>query len=353
MADDPGCFWINLPCGAVVGLALVFVSIPEVMSKPKAAAALRNLHHNLDLVGFCLFAPSVIMLLLAVQWGGNRYAWNSSVVIGLFIGSGVNGLVWLSWNHHKKDDAMIPVSVLKQRTVWSGCLTYGFLMSTLIVAAYYLPTYFQGVKGATPTLSGVYILPNVLAQLIFAILAGKLVAMVGFYVPFSWFSSVMMAIGYGLASTLSPSTSTGRWIGYQILYGTGSGSGLQMPLIAVQNTVMPAQIPVAMGLTTFASTFSSALFLSFAGTIFTNSLRAALTGAAGLDVDALLASGATSLRNAVPQADLEAVLDGYASSIDRVFYMLAALGAACFFTAFGLGWKNIRQKAEAAEPGKA
>jgi len=155
-----------------------------------------------------------------------------------------------------------------------------------------------------------------------------------------------MAVGYGLLSTFTPSTSTGMWIGYQILFGVGRGCGLQMPLVAVQNTLPPPQIPVGMALVMFSSTFGGALFLSFSDTIFTNSLRSLIPQyAPNVDTGAVLAAGATGFRDIVSGADLQGVLLAYAKSIDRVFYMLTALAACCFVTAWGLGWKDIRRKA--------
>ena len=47
-------------------------------------------------------------------------------------------------------------------------------MSQMFATSYYLPIYFQGVKGVTPTLSGVYLLPMILAQLFSAIGSGIL-----------------------------------------------------------------------------------------------------------------------------------------------------------------------------------
>lgn len=122
------------------------------------------------------------------------------------------------------------------------------MMAQVFSGSYYLPIYFQGVKGATPTLSGVYLLPTLLSQLLSAIGSGVLgkcnrfknihgcvcltfspiVGKIGYYLPFSVAGSVLIAIGNGLLSTLSPSTSTGKWIGYQIILGVGRGIGLQM-----------------------------------------------------------------------------------------------------------------------------
>lgn len=137
-------------------------------------SVVRTLPSKLDLIGFALFAPAAIQLLLALQYGGTHFAWNSAQVIGLFCGAAGTFIVFLSWQYYKGDAAMIPFSMVQKRTVWTSCLTYGFLMSQLYCASYYLPVYFQGVKGATPTLSGVYLLPSILGQLFAAIGSGIL-----------------------------------------------------------------------------------------------------------------------------------------------------------------------------------
>lgn len=129
-------FYINLPPAAVVLVLLVFTRVPDAHEKPKPLAVLKDLHNKLDLVGFVLFAPAIIMLLLAMQWGGNQYAWDSATIIGLFCGFGGNLLVWAAWNWHKKDAALIPVSMVKKRTVWSACLNIGALMSALYISTY-------------------------------------------------------------------------------------------------------------------------------------------------------------------------------------------------------------------------
>lgn len=67
------CFYINLPPGAVVAAIWFFTAVPDgQIVKPKPVEVAKDLHNKLDLVGFAFFAPSCIMLLLAVQWGGNE-----------------------------------------------------------------------------------------------------------------------------------------------------------------------------------------------------------------------------------------------------------------------------------------
>lgn len=185
-----------------------------------------------------------------------RYAWDSATIIGLFCGFGGNLLLWLTWNWYKKDDALIPVSMVRKVAVWSSCMVVGFLMSSLYIATYYLPVYFQAVKGASPTMSGVDLLPSIIAALISAVVAGKLVSVVGYYMPFSVAAGLFMGVGYGLLGTFNAHTSTGKWIGYQILFGIGRGMGMQMPLVAVQNRLPPQMAVLAISLCMFTGMVS-------------------------------------------------------------------------------------------------
>ena len=137
-------------------------------------SVVRSLHTHLDLVGFAIFTPSLVMLLLAVQWGGSTFAWNSSQIIGLFCGAGATFSVFLAWNYRKGDGALLPLSIARRRTVWVSCIVYGMFMANVYTASYWVPIYFQGVKGATPTLSGVYILPMVIAHIIAALSSGPI-----------------------------------------------------------------------------------------------------------------------------------------------------------------------------------
>ena len=340
------CFYINLPCGAVVAAVLYFVHIPAQMVKPKAVEVVKELHEKLDLIGFVLFAPAAVMLLLALQYGGNQYAWNSSVVIGLFCGATAIFLVFCAWDIHKKDDAMIPVSMIRKRIVWSSCIVYGFFLSQLYTGTYYLPIYFQAVKGVSPTLSGVYMLPSILSQLVIVIGVGRLIGKIGYYLPFSIFSAILIAISNGLISTFTANTDAGRWVGYQILLGVGRGFGLQVPIVAVQNNLHPKQIPVAMALLMFSQALGGAMFLSFSSTIFTNSLRNLIPQyAPGVDPQAIVDAGAIGFRNLVKGDDLNNVLVAYALSVDRVFYLVSAAAICCFIFGWGMGWKDIRKKA--------
>lgn len=168
----PG-FYINLPIGAIGALLILLVDIPERIAKPKTGL-LRIILTKFDLPGFAIFAPFAIMILLALEWGGNDYPWKSAEVIGLFCGGGVAMVVFLLWERRVGEDAMIPLSIIRKREVWSSCLSMLFLFASIMGASYYLPIYFQSIKGVSPFTSGVYMLPVILSQLAFAVVSGFL-----------------------------------------------------------------------------------------------------------------------------------------------------------------------------------
>jgi Fungal trichothecene efflux pump (TRI12) len=165
-------FYINLPIGAVVALGLLFIQLPNKHTSRNSSFS--ALVKSLDFGGIILFVGFMVELFFALQWGGTTYPWASSTVIGLFCGAGATFIVFLVWQIFKADQALIPLSLVKKKTVWASCLVYGLTMAGLFLCTYYLPIYFQSVKGATPMLSGVYLLPLIVSQLSSVLISGWL-----------------------------------------------------------------------------------------------------------------------------------------------------------------------------------
>lgn len=114
----------------------------------------------------------MVQFFLALDYGGNQFPWNSATVIGLFCGAGATFIVFLLWERFKGDEAMIPLSMMRVRAVWSACLVQFCFFGMVQLVEYHLPIYFQAVKGVSPMLSGVYLLPNIISQLIAGVVAG-------------------------------------------------------------------------------------------------------------------------------------------------------------------------------------
>lgn len=167
-------FYVNLPCGGLIAIMLIVVRIPQQFPRPSPMSVVSSLPKHLDLLGFGLFAPAATMLLLALQFGGNEFAWSSAQIIGLFCGSGAMFIVFLVWDYYRGDMALIPFSMVRIRTVWASCMVFLFFSGQMYTASYWIPIYFQGVKGVTPILSGVYILPMIIAHIISAVSSGPI-----------------------------------------------------------------------------------------------------------------------------------------------------------------------------------
>lgn len=241
---------------------------------------------------------------------------------------------------------MVPFAMVKHRVIWSTAMTMFFTLSSVLVADFYIAIYFQAIRDDSPLMSGVHMLPITLGLVLFTVVSGALISILGYYLPFLLAGGAISAVGYGLLSTLSPTTSVAKWIGYQILYGVASGCTTAAPYIAIQNLVSPAQIPQAMAIIIFWQNIGAATSLIAANAIFSNSLRHQLqerVAEIGLAPDAIVAAGVRSIRDLVSGSPLAAVLEAYAKSIDRVMYLGLAVSLAVLVFAPGLGWKDIRK----------
>ncbi|KAF4446348.1 putative aflatoxin efflux pump AFLT [Fusarium austroafricanum] len=338
------CFYINLPIGAICAVLILVVHIPDHRASTDETA-MQILRTKLDFTGFVLFCPSIVMLLLALQWGGIEYPWNSATVIGLFCGGGVLFLIFIYWEHRVGAEAMIPLPIVRTRQVWTSCLTQMFLFATVLVASYYWPVYFQSAKDASPFTSGVNLLPSILSVIFAAVLSGALAQKVGYYLPFSTASGALSAIGFGLSSSIGPHASTAKWAGYQIVLGIGRGVGLQMPIIAIQSNTSPDVTPIAMAILAFSQTFGSAIFITAANVIFTHELRKELVERLpDVNADVIINAGAGAVSSVVSGADLQQVLWSYSKGVRATFLLAVATSCAMVFASFGMGWKDIRKK---------
>jgi predicted MFS family arabinose efflux permease len=69
---------------------------------------------------------------------------------------------------------MIPFKLLKGRSIALSICFALLVMGGYIVPVYYLPEWFQIVRGASPMRSGVMLLPSVLTQVFGAMVSGVL-----------------------------------------------------------------------------------------------------------------------------------------------------------------------------------
>lgn len=198
---------------------------------------------SLDLFGSTLLASSVTCLLLAFTFAGEG-AWPEAKVIGLLVAFAVLLIILLVEQCLVSDArALIPRSIIKKRGIII-CSIFGFLTEVGSSSqVYFLPFYFQvskqkknnvstvlssdnfmqGVKGSTSEGSGVDLLAYLISQTVGGILTGVAINRFKLFNPSMLFGSVAFSLGSGLLHTLSITTSSSQWIGYQVFAAFGTG----------------------------------------------------------------------------------------------------------------------------------
>ncbi|KAF2495808.1 MFS general substrate transporter [Lophium mytilinum] len=341
------CFYINLPIGAVTFAFLLLFFHPPARTSD-TTTVLRKLA-KLDLMGAFLFAPSVVMILFALQWGGTQYAWKSATIIGLFLGGAGLLTVFALWQVHKGDNAMIPPRLMTQRTIFVACFINFFAMGAVMTSIFYLPEWFQVIKAVSPTKSGVMYLPLALSDILSATGAGVGVSVLGYANPFILAGTSLMSIGTGLITTFTPTTNHERWISYQVLQGLGAGMTLSMPYVATQTVLKGDDIPVGTSMVQLFQFLGSSVFLAISQALFTNQLRSSLSTLASVgigraEIEKILHAGATSVRKVVTEAQVSGVVGAYNDSIVSTFYVATAAAAASFVFSLGLEWRSVKAK---------
>ena len=109
------------------------------------------------------------MLLFAFSWGGSRFAWGSATIIGLLVGAPLTIAALGAWLWYRKDRGLIPLTLLAKPVMYYGCIVSFLQGASFLQVAYYLPIWFQSVKGASPQKGGIMLLPTCIAQIVSSI----------------------------------------------------------------------------------------------------------------------------------------------------------------------------------------
>ena len=227
-------------------------------------ATLREKLLNMDILGTLTIMFTVICYLLALQKAGIAHAWNSSVVIGLLVGSTLLFVLFAGIQIRLGELAMLVNRLLRDRTVYGDVLIIFSLASSSWIFVYYIPIYFQTIDGVSAGQSGIRTVPMVLSITLATIISGGTISAIGHHVLFLILSGALSTVGAVLLYTLDMEKESRKWIGYQILAGLGYGFGIRVPTIAAQAPMKPEDISSATAMILFAQTLGGSLAISAA-----------------------------------------------------------------------------------------
>ncbi|KAK2616421.1 hypothetical protein QQS21_000663 [Conoideocrella luteorostrata] len=335
------CFYMNLPVGAV-SFTLLYIFMHPAPPKEEPATVKQQIM-RLDPLGTFFFVPSVVCLLLALQWGGSTYAWANWRIILLFVMFGLTGIAFAGIQVKMPETATLPVRLIKQRTMLVSTFYMLFLSGGMILGVYYLPLWFQVAKDVDPVESGIYTIPLVLSLVVATILSGALTQRIGYYAPFMIIGPSIACIGEGLLTTFTPFTGSPKWIAYQFLTGFGIGLGMQSPGLAVQTTLAKEDISMGVSIIFFAQQLGGAIFVAVGQTILSTLLVKKLSGLSGLDAMRIVNTGATDLHRVVPSQYLGNVTDAYNYAVTRIFYCALALAFAQLIAGMCVEWRSVKK----------
>lgn len=337
------CFYINLPCGAVAAASIaLFLRVPKQITPAEMTLAAKL--RNMDILGFVTITASVVCYLLAVQWGGVRKSWASADVIGCLVGFVLLLGLFLVNERWQKGAAQLSPSVLKNRTLAIGCAFCFFIAGNFYILLYYLPVYFQAVRGVDATQSGVRSLPLILGLTLLQIVTGVLIGEIGIYVPFMVAGGIISTVASGLLLTLHENSGHSVWIGYQALAGIGLGLCFTVPIIIVQAAVEYEDVSTATAVVLFFQSLGGALILSAGQSLFQNFLLSTLRSTnPDLNPAIVLNVGATDVQQSFSPMQLVGINKAYMKGLHSAFTLAIPAAGIATLLAGMQEWKRLKK----------
>jgi MFS family permease len=275
-------FWINLP----IGVGSLMLLLPRLRKVPDF-----HRHRKLDWTGGLLLMISAVVFLLALTWGGHKFAWLSPTILGM-IGSAVVLMAAFVIHARTTEEPFLPLPLISGPVVPFSMVAGGSAMGTMIAMIVHLPIYYEAVYRLSASEAGIALIPLVAVSVLGAWSAGQFMAVTGRYkwVAFGGASvaaSCLMLMAYLAAPPL--------WVLLSLLAVLALGIGTSLPLsvVSIQNAVPRSQVGTATG----AMNFFRSLMSSFAVAVFTAILLAAI----GQDIP--IGEGAGGGHN-IPSADM-------------------------------------------------
>ena len=326
-------FYVNLPIGiaALIVLQLVLHT---------SAARVR---HAIDYVGMGLLAGGLTSIVLYASLGGTTYGWWSAPMLALLTLSVVLPVGFVLAERHATEP-LVPLALFRNR-IFSVASAIGFIVGmALFGAVTYIPLYLQVVKGASPTASGLQLLPLMAGVLVSSIGSGQLITRFGRYKIFPIIGTALTVVGMLLLSRLGVGTSTLTADLYMAVLGLGLGFVMQVLVLAVQNTVDYANLGVATSTATLFRSMGGTIGVPIFGAIFSNALASHLAGRLPPEVLAQLpARLGPSQIDSLPPAIRDPYIAAWAAALRPIFLIAAGIASLGFVLTWFLQEQPLRE----------
>ncbi|POX61488.1 MFS transporter [Streptomyces sp. Ru62] len=327
------CFYVNVPFGLVT---LAVIAVVLKLPRPRTRA-------RLDVLGTLLLAAASTCLVLLTSWGGTEYAWSSRQILGLGAGALVATALFLVAERFAAEP-LIPLRLFRDPVFTLSGLVGLVIGVALFGAASYLPTFLQMVDGASATESGLLMLPMMAGIVGASIIGGQLISHTGRYKIYPVLGCAVATVGMWLLSRLQTDTPRLHYSVWMAVLGAGIGLVMPVLVLAVQNSVRPADLGTATSANNYFRQIGGSVGAAVFGTLFADrlasSLREELPPRAGTGLPAA-DSITPQLVHALPPALRDAYIRAYADAMPRIFLYLVPVLALGLLIAFFLKEKPL------------
>ncbi|MGW2718478.1 MFS transporter [Streptomyces sp. NPDC001492] len=327
------CFYFNVPFGLVT---LLVVTVVLKLPKPQARA-------RLDVLGALLLAAASTCLVLLTSWGGTEYAWDSRTILGLGAGAAAATILFLLAERFAAEP-LIPLRLFRD-SVFNVTGLVGLVTGVaLFGAASYLPTFLQMVDGASATESGLLMLPMMGGIVGASIVSGQLISHTGRYKIYPVLGSAVSVVGMWLLSRLQADTPRLHYSLWMAVLGAGIGMVMPVLILAVQNSVRPADLGTATSANNYFRQIGGSVGAAVFGTLFAGRLTDALEKRLPTRAGARLPdpqSITPQLVHALPDPLRDDYIRAYADAMPRIFLYLVPVLALGLLIAFFLKEKPL------------
>ncbi|WP_047893079.1 MDR family MFS transporter [Micromonospora sp. RV43] len=232
--------------------------------------------HTVDWIGAALLVAGVSCLLLALSWGGAEYAWGSGVIVGLFAAGAVLGVLFVVQEARTREP-ILPLRLFRSAT-FALANGAGFVLGLVMFGSIiFIPLYLQIVKGASPTRSGLLMLPMMAGVIVTSVLTGRAMSRIGRYKWFPVAGAAVLVVGMLLFQQLQVGTSLWLAFGYMVVIGVGLGLCMQSLILAVQNAVSVRDLGAGTSSATFFRSLGGSFGVAILGAVLSSRLTAEMS----------------------------------------------------------------------------
>lgn len=337
-------FYVNLPIGII---ALIVTSIALRMPVIR-----RN--HKIDYLGATAIVASVTSLLLYLNWAGGNYGWTDMRALWFVIATIVFAVAFL-FIETRAEEPIIPLHLFRN-PIFSVGSAFSFLIGfAMFGGLIFLPLYFQGVMGMSPTRSGLAMLPMVAGLFSMSIGSGQAITRTGKYKIYPIVGSIVLIIAFFLMHTIKYDTPYWQIGIYAFILGLGVGLSMTTIVTPIQNAVAMRDMGSATSTVTFLRSLGGAIGTALLGAILNSRLAHYLEAIPNLPADAANQANNVEALQHLPDAIRDPVLIAYTHAITDVFLyaipiMVVALVVICFLKEIPLRTaQRVTQEGDASQ----